>query len=145
MQRTGLICLLAIMTVLAACDSGPALRVTDIQVIAPAPGRTASVAYLKLSNNSGDAVALTAISSPQFGRVEMHETVLADGVARMQALHSISIEAGSQIEFKSGGKHIMLLDPVAALLPGKSVSLHLHYDEDGLLIVDVPLSTRAAE
>ena len=95
MKRTGLVCLLAIMTVLAACDSGPALRVTDIQVIAPAPGRTASVAYLKLSNNSGDAVALTAISSPQFGRVEMHETVISDGVARMQALHSISIEAGT--------------------------------------------------
>lgn len=131
------------LMLIASCSkSGPALSVSDVQVVAPAPGRKASVAYLTIHNKSSDSVDLISISSPQFGRVELHETTLENGIARMRALQSISVDADASIELAPGGKHVMLFEPVKALLPGSSVSLHLNFASEATLIVQAPLKTR---
>ena len=36
----------------------------------------------------------------------------------------------------------MLSDPLKALLPGGSVTLQLHYDEAGLLVIEAGVQTR---
>ena len=131
-----------LMLITGCGESGPTLSVSDVQVVAPAPGRKASVAYLTIHNNDGNPVDLTSISSPQFGRVELHETTLENGIARMRALASISVDANASIELAPGGKHVMLFEPVTALLPGSSVSLQLKFASEATLIVQTPLKTR---
>ena len=127
----------------AGCgESGPAMSVSGVQVIAPAPGRKTSVAYFTIHNRGNNAVVLNGVTSPQFGRVEMHETVLEMGIARMRPLTSLKVDAGSSVEFAAGGKHLMLSEPVKVLLPDSPVSLHLQFASEATLIVQAMIKTR---
>ena len=127
----------------AGCsESGPAMSVSGVQVIAPAPGRKASVAYFTIHNRGSNAVVLNGVTSPQFGRVEMHETVLEMGIARMRPLASLKVDARSSVELAAGGKHLMLSEPVKVLLPDSPVSLHLQFASEFSLIVQTLIKTR---
>ena len=128
---------------LAACgDSGPPVSATDVQVVAPAPGRTASVAYFTLQNNSDSPSVLVAIDSKQFGNVELHETVLEDGVARMRPVGQVAVAPGESVAFTPGGKHVMLMQPEQAFTPGAQISLILRFAAGNELLVEAPLATR---
>lgn len=139
--------LVAVLAVAAACGQydGPVLSGSDLVIYAPLPGRTTSVAYLTLQNHSNNAVVLHRARSKNFARVEMHETVITDGVARMSALGSLKIDATSSVVFAAGGRHFMFLEPIVALGPGDPVSLELHYGDGGLLLLHAPLSARTAD
>ena len=128
---------------LAGCAKpGPGFSISNAEVFAPAPGRTTSVAYLTIENHRDELLTVTRISSPQYARVEMHETVLDNGVARMRALPSLAVEGNTTVELKAGGKHLMLFSPGNALLPGKPVALHIHLASADSLIVETTLKTR---
>jgi len=130
------------ISVLGCGESGPDLAISDIQVVAPVPGRTASVAYLTVHNQGRKPAALTSVSSSQFARIEMHATILKDGVARMQALDTVIVDAKGTVDFAPGGRHLMLFEPTTGLIPGKNISLALHFDTGAILTVEAPLKTR---
>ncbi|MDJ0812135.1 MAG: copper chaperone PCu(A)C [Woeseiaceae bacterium] len=124
-----------ILTLLAACGSdAPPVVATDVVVKRPMPGMQMSAGYLTLRNNSDTDIAIDRVTSPQFGKVEMHETVIEDGVSRMRALGEVSVPAGSAVEFKPGGKHLMLMRPGDDL---DSVTLEFHSGESMILSVSV--------
>ena len=81
-------------------------------------------------------VRITRVTSPEYGSVEMHETVIEDGVARMSALGQVVLPAGSAVEFEPGGKHLMLMRPGDDLTV---VELAFHSGEVLLLTVSVPM------
>ena len=139
--------LLAALAFAAACGQhdGPALTSSDLVIYAPLPGRTTSVAYLTLENHSEHEIVLHGVRSKNYARVQMHETLIADGVARMRALESLKIDANSSVSFVAGGRHIMLIEPNGTLGPGDPVSLELRYDDGGMLLLQAALRTRAAE
>jgi copper(I)-binding protein len=123
-------------------DEDPALRASHARVFAPLPGRAATVAYLDIENVSARPITIESVSSPVFARAELHETTIVDDVASMQPLASLVIEPRSQMIFEPGGKHIMLIDPQKALLPGARILLELHYDGSGRLPVEAEVRTR---
>lgn len=136
-----------VLAVLAACGDagGPPLAVDGLRVYAPLPGSGAAVAYLTLMNDGDAPVALDAIESPQFGAVELHETRIEDGVARMRRIGPVSIPAGGDLRLEEGGAHLMLLRPVAPLAPGDAVMLEFSYDDGSLLVAEARLRDRIAE
>ena len=73
---------------------------------------------------------LTGVMSPEFRKVELHETTVVDGVARMRALDSITVPPGSTVVLERGGKHLMLMRPVGA---PEAVTLDL-YSGDALVV-----------
>jgi periplasmic copper chaperone A len=119
------------------------LGVSNLRVFAPLPGRSESVAYMDVENRNDDPVSIDAISSPAFGRVEIHETRIVDGVAHMQRVKILTVAGNSKLSLAPGGMHVMLLDPQRALLPGGHVELRLHFSDGGLLELDAPVRTRA--
>ena len=124
-----------ILTLLTACGSdAPPVVATDVVVKRPMPGMQMSAGYLTLRNNSDTDIAIDRVTSPQYGKVEMHETVIEDGVSRMRALGEVSVPAGSAVEFKPGGKHLMLMRPGDDL---DSVTLEFHSGESMILSVSV--------
>lgn len=132
-----------LLALCAACDpGGPPLTATDIVAVAPLPGRTFSAAYLTLHNHGPDAVTISRVSSPDFAKVEVHESLIADDVIRMRRLDSVIIDAESSAIFESGGKHLMLIGPRANLVAGNLVTLQFEYDDEGLLIVSTTLIIR---
>ena len=142
MNRLLRVLLLVSVSLLACSKPGPEISVEALQIVSPAPGRTASVAYMILNNRGDSPAVLTRISSEQFATVELHETILMDGIAKMQALDYVSIEANDHIDFAPGGKHVMLFKPAQAWAPGKSISLQLHFESGAILLVSAPISTR---
>ncbi len=141
MKRHALI-LLILITVAGCGESGPPLVVSNIVVTAPLPGRANTVAYMTIRNQSGETILLHEFSSPQFASIEMHETSIRDGVARMQRIGPITVDTDASVDFAPGARHLMLLDPLRGLIPGAVVAIEIHYDNGGLLIVEAPLTTR---
>jgi len=135
--------LLALMLV-CACERevGPALDISETVVFAPLPGTDAAVAYMTFTNRSDDDIVIDSISSPQFASVTLHETQIADGIARMVILGSLPIPARSSVRLAPGGKHIMLLQPTQDIDTGQSVTLLINYAGEGLLFVTATLQSR---
>jgi len=132
MRRLLMVC--ALLAVVAGCDSpgGPPVVVTELVVTAPGAGMPMAAGYLEISNRSGEAIRIDRVSSPEYGSVEMHETVIEDGIARMREIPVLEIAAGETVVFERGGKHLMLMQPVGT--PG-TVTLNFYSDDVLLLSV----------
>lgn len=103
---------LASFALLAACGgAAPPIVASDVEIRPPMPGMQMSAGYLTLRNNSSEDITIDRVTSPQFGQVEMHETVIEGGIAKMSALGRLVLPAGAAVEFKPGGKHLMLMRP----------------------------------
>lgn len=117
----------------AACsDDAAPLVASDIVIRPPLPGMEMAAGYLSLHNTGRQPVTITGVTSAQFGRVEMHETVIEDGVARMVELGALTLLPGSTIDFSPGGKHLMLMQPLSEL---DSVTLNFHAGDAVVLTV----------
>lgn len=136
-----IIALLIATLILVACNSPqlPPLTATNIVIPEPAPGAGNTAAYFVLRNNSDTPIEISSISSPQFERVSMHETFVDNDVARMRPISKLSIEAGGEIVFEPGGRHVMMMRPVGAL---KSVTLRFHSGQEIVLSVTATMETR---
>lgn len=138
----------ALLVVLPACgrDQPRSLTVSEITAYAPLPGQPSGVAYFSLRNAATSAVILQHVTSPEFALVEMHTTLMDDGMSRMMALDSMTIAELSTIEFAPGGTHLMLMRPHDGLSVGDRVTLEFHYrydgQDEGLLAVRAQLRSR---
>jgi copper(I)-binding protein len=125
--RTFLLLLLSASA--GASDSGN-LAFRDAYVAAAAPGAEAMAAYMTIENPSDGVRRITGISSPDFKEVQIHRSTLEHGVSHMQQLDQLVIEAGSEVELKPGGTHLMLLEPARDYEPGELILLEIH-EADG--------------
>jgi copper(I)-binding protein len=128
----------------SACSSrdGAPLSVSNIVVPEPLPGTSMTAGYLTIDNNSNQPIAIERITSPQFARVEMHETVLDDDVARMVSLAPLIVDRRSSVRFEPGGKHLMMSQWPQEIAAGLQITIEFHYDGSGLLIVATTVSPR---
>jgi len=102
----------------------------DVVVTRPMPGMKMSAGYLSLTNNTDTPIRVTRVTSPQFGSVELHESTVEDGVARMRAIPELVVPAHGTATLERGGKHLMLMKPGG---DSNDVSLNF-YDGDQLLL-----------
>jgi copper(I)-binding protein len=126
--------------VLAACgNQAPPLSATDVVVTEGMGRMNMSAGYMTMTNNTGDAMTITHVTSPQFGSVEMHETVIENDVARMRRVEELVIPARGQVRLERGGKHLMLMKPTDK---SKTVTLNIYSGDVLLLHVNVAKSSR---
>lgn len=105
--------LMIVCAVLAtACsDTDAPLVATDISIARPLPGTRMTAGYLTLTNNTSEQITITEVTSPEFHAVQMHESVIADGIVRMRALDEVTIPPGDSVDFEPGARHLMLIQP----------------------------------
>ena len=124
------LCLISLLLLVACGAPQPPLVATDVEITRPIPGRSMSAGFLVLTNNTDEAIRITSVTSPQFGSIELHETTIENGIARMRKVDELLVPAGGSVTLERGGKHLMLMQ--AGEL-GESVSLQL-YDDEGLVL-----------
>jgi len=126
---------------LAACggEAKAPLVASDIVITEPVPGRHMSAGYISLTNNTSDAINITHVMSPEFDAVEMHESLVENGIAKMRRIEVLTIPANSSVSLQRGGKHLMLMRPTGAL---ETVSLSFYSGDTLLLNVSAPVSRR---
>jgi copper(I)-binding protein len=101
---------LLVALLLVACEEPqPPLVVSGVEVTRPMPGRHMSAGYLVLTNNTGEDMLITSVTSPQFESVEIHETRIEDGISRMRKIEELIIPANDSVTLERGGKHLMLM------------------------------------
>ena len=129
-----------IVAVLMGCSAGVVapLVASDVVVTPPLPGASMSAGYLTIRNNSSDTIELTAVTSPQYGRVEIHETIIDNDIARMRPLDGLLIPAGQSLILEPGGKHLMLMQPKDSI---NAVTLNFYADEQLMLSVNATIGS----
>lgn len=99
------------------------------------PGAPVSAGYFTMANTGDAAVTLLAVSSPQFGRAHMHESLVdADGMATMQPVDAVTIEPDATVAFAPGSYHVMLFQPQTQLAAGDAVTLQLQLQCGGAAV-----------
>jgi copper(I)-binding protein len=136
MKRIIPVVILALLGCACSQESAP-LVASDVVVTKPMPGMNMTAGYLTLRNNSPQPIIISHVASPQFESVEMHESVVEDGMARMYALGEMTVLAGSSVVFQPGGKHLMLMQPVGEF---DTVTLDFFAGEAVVLTINVTLS-----
>lgn len=96
---------------------------------------------MSIANRGEETITVDAVSSPQFEKVEMHETTITDGISRMRRLDQVQIGSGATAVFEAGGKHLMLMGATPATAPGSPVTLEINHN-NGLLIVSATMQAR---
>lgn len=99
------------------------LVIEDVWVRAVPPNSRTTAGYFTVRNNGAQQQVIVGVSASIAGAAEIHDWVEADGRKRMVRQHQVSVPAGGDVVFQTGGLHIMLfrLDPVPAV--GDSVEL----------------------
>ncbi|HEY5644225.1 MAG TPA: copper chaperone PCu(A)C [Woeseiaceae bacterium] len=135
MRTATLLLLLALFG--CAAETRPPLVASDIEITRPVAGMDMSAGYLTLQNNTDAAIVVTRVQSPQYARVEIHETTIEDGISKMRALDSLTVPANGAARLERGGKHLMLMqardqkDSVTLqLMSGETLLLSVQYRFD---------------
>lgn len=93
--------------------------------------------YMKISNKQSRTITILSLESNAFESIEIHQSIDQDGVTRMQAIASLSIRPGEMLELSPGGYHLMMMNPLEQLIPGKKVTVTLHYQDQKTQTIDM--------
>ena len=147
-RRSHSLFLLLIVVLLAACGGGDAttepaasggITIEEAWARPPAMAGGNAAAYFLVQNDGDTDDRLIAVSSP-LAMAEMHESVMADdGTMAMNPVDGVDIPAGSTVEFKRGGLHIMFMGVAEPPAVGDTIQLTLTFQNAGEITLDVPV------
>ena len=126
-MRRPLIALLALAS-LAACEKPaprePAIRDAWVR-LAAVPGNPAA-AYFTVHGGAA-ADRLTAVTSDQVAKVEMHRMGMEGGMMTMEPLAEAEVPANGDLIFATGGNHAMLFGVDPSVKPGGKLPLTFRF------------------
>ncbi|MBL8153515.1 MAG: copper chaperone PCu(A)C [Anaerolineae bacterium] len=97
-------------------------------------------AYMLIENTGSTADRLISAASDVSDMVQIHETTVESGMARMQEIvGGLEIPTGGKVELMPGGLHIMIMNVNRTLSPGDTISLTLTFESGTVIIVAVPI------
>ena len=111
---------------LAATASAADLRLTDAWV-RWIPGGAPSGGYFTVHNDSPVPIELLGASSPEYGMVELHRTVMEGTTSRMEAIDKVAVPAHGKLQFKPGSYHLMLMHPKPGVKVGGEATVVLQF------------------
>lgn len=141
MIRSGL---LVATVLLALAGNAPAHDVTAgaIEVGHPfaratPPAARTGAGYFTLTNTGTTEDRLVAVTGEAAQRIEIHETTVTDGIARMRPVAGVVIAPGETVELAPGGMHLMLMGLRQPLVEGDRVPIVLSFEKAGEVAVDL--------
>src|SRR3546814_7538583 len=102
---------------------GPVLHVASVYIEMVATPDRPAAGYFTIEGGPRD-VDLVAVTADLAQRVEMHESVRENGVMTMKPLTSAPVPAKGKLEFKPGGRHLMIWNINGAAVDRKSTRLN---------------------
>lgn len=99
-------------------------------------------AYFELSNATQAQIAIIGASSKDYGRVEMHRSKVEGGMAIMEPVDSLIVEAGRSLQFEPGGLHLMLIEPARIMASKEKIMLTLHLSDKRKVSVPFTVMSR---
>jgi copper(I)-binding protein len=106
---SGLVGAAFVAVVLAS--AGESLKVENAWVPWAPPGLEVHVAYMTIVNPGATDQVIVSVDSTNYERIELHRSVIKDGVSTMQAIDEVRVPANGRVEFVPTGLHLMLIGP----------------------------------
>jgi copper(I)-binding protein len=110
-------------------------------------------AYVTINSQLDDKLMAVKVDAGVAASAELHETVMGTGSdttmamgggeMSMRPVEFIDVPAGTTVELKPGGYHIMLIDLVQPLEAGTTLQLTLVFEQAGEITIDVPVQEAA--
>ncbi|MFN3976617.1 MAG: copper chaperone PCu(A)C [Aquificaceae bacterium] len=113
----------------------PKIEVKDAWVREVPPTSKMSAAYMIIENKGNEADKLIEASNNASKITEIHETI----GGKMRRVNALEIPAGSKVELKPGGYHIMLINLNKPLKEGEKVEITLKFEKSGEIKVEAPV------
>jgi copper(I)-binding protein len=141
-----LLLLFTLMMVAAQCASNIAAPTPAAKgvVITNAEARVAGangVVYLDVLNNTDQADALVKAET-DVATAELHETTIdANQVMHMEPTPKVALPVGETINFKPGGKHIMLIGLKKELAPGDKIKVTLTFEHAPPMPLEITIAS----
>ncbi|HYG48206.1 MAG TPA: copper chaperone PCu(A)C [Allosphingosinicella sp.] len=133
--------LLAGTLMLAGCDRPPpdgTVRVSDVWVRLPAVKTRPGGAFFRMEAGS-EGTRLVGVSSPSVRWIELHETEMKGGTAKMKQRKDIEFPSRGELVFEPGGRHAMLFGINARVKPGDRIPLTFSFNVAPPITVEAPV------
>lgn len=113
------------ITLLAACNqtANESFSADDAWVREGPPNAGALAGYVTLTNHTDQDRTLVFAKSEQFNVVEIHRTIVENGVAKMRRQKDLPIPAGGSLILEPGSYHLMLMTPKSAFKANDEVTV----------------------
>ena len=119
---------------LGACEPPP-LYVDQAYIrLSPNP-ESPSAGYFTV-HGGGEAVTLRDVITEAAVRVEMHDSMMHDGMMSMKPLDSVDIPARATVRFEPGGRHLMLWRVNPAVAATGKITLTFLFSNGDRILVD---------
>lgn len=108
-------------------NAQPAVAIDDAWVRATVPAQQATGAFMRLTSPAN--AKLVGAKSPAAKVVEVHEMAMQNDVMKMRQIPALDLPAGTPVELKPGGYHIMLMGLTHQLNAGDKVPVTLMFED----------------
>lgn len=131
---------------LAGCGRDPVLRVNEAVVKLSPVDSNPSAMYFNLYGGPAD-VHLIAVTSRSSIRTEMHESSVdaKTGMMTMTKIDRLNVPKGSKIEFRRGGKHVMLWGINLPARRLQKIDVEFVFSNGDRILVETPIEKIADE
>lgn len=113
------------------------VQVKDAWARPAVPGQSGTGAFMTL--NAPQGATLVGASSPAAGVTELHEMKMEGHMMKMHAVPKLALPAGHDVQLKSGGHHLMLMDLKQPIKEGEKISIELRVLDAAGKSVTVPV------
>lgn len=127
---------------LTACQKAPLYVDQAVIRLSPNPD-TPSAGYFTVHGGS-DPVVLRDVMTDAAVKVEMHESVMKNGVMSMDRIDSLDIPAKAVVKFEPGGRHLMLWKVNPQVAATGKVTLTLIFSNGDRILVDAAVQKTGA-
>jgi len=143
--RLGLAVPFLLASALGACDEGTPAIVVEKPALRRTPGEVAAVYFTVANRGDGaDRLVAVAVAEDLADRIEMHETVVEDGVARMlERPEGYRIPPRGTVALQEGGRHLMVFGLREEVASEGGLDLELTFERTGKVSIRVPVGDEA--
>ena len=121
---------LLFLAFLAPTVSLAELDISDAWIKNLPPSVPVRAGYMTLHNAQSKTQRIVAVHSENFASVEIHQTLMQDGMMRMEQVPGLQIEPGETVHLAPGGLHLMMMQPAQPTRPGEVHRIEIEF-EDG--------------
>lgn len=121
----------------------PVVESAWVRLLPPTVRSTAL--YFTVKNESASSMRIDRLTLDWASHVEFHETLERDGMMHMVPLEDTQLAPGQSMEFKPGGKHVMVMGLREPLQAGAQLSATLHYSIVGSAAVTSSIENKPTE
>jgi hypothetical protein len=123
--KTGIPRLALLVALLLPLNAVAELDITEARIKNLPPSVPVRAGYLSIHNPAEFSVSIVSLRSDAFASVEIHRSVMQDGMMSMEPVDRLTIDSGTSLQLAPGGLHLMMMHPVEATRPGDDLEIIL--------------------